>query len=401
MTRLCTARSLYLRQLELSMLYLSGIILAFFLSFILLTKKNKGSADYLLLAWLLVSGYHLLSFYMLFTGQMTEDPTLPSLGIPLPLAHGPFLYLYTRQQTSNRPFRTSALLHFAPVLLSYLLFLEFFLLGPAAKASVFASGGKGFELQLGINLYTLYASGIIYITLSFRQLLRYKKTIVQQFSNTGKINFNWLLFLILWILVIWIFVLVSSNDQLIFGAAALFILWIGYFGIKQVRVFSQPQSTQNQKATTGNPDFSTVEEPATAGAPGTVKYQKSALRVQESVQIHEKLRRHLEVEKPFTNPDLTLNDLAKSMGIPPYQLSQVINTHEQKSFYDLINEKRVQEFIRLLSAPGSRQYTLLSMAYDCGFNSKASFNRNFKKHSGHTPSHYQKLMLQQEQKVST
>ena len=98
----------------------------------------------------------------------------------------------------------------------------------------------------------------------------------------------------------------------------------------------------------------------------------------------------MDKEKPFTNPDLTLNELAKCLEVHPNYLSQVINSLEQKSFYDLINERRVEEFIKLTEEPQTQQYTLLSIAYDCGFNSKASFNRNFKKYTGLTPSEYLK-----------
>jgi len=108
------------------MLYLSGIIISLFLSLILITKRKKTSADFILLGWLLVLGFHLLAFYIVFSKQQMTFPTLVALGLPLPLVHGPFLYLYTYQQTSSRPFNRKQLLHFIPVLLSYLLFASFF-----------------------------------------------------------------------------------------------------------------------------------------------------------------------------------------------------------------------------------------------------------------------------------
>jgi AraC-like DNA-binding protein len=88
---------------------------------------------------------------------------------------------------------------------------------------------------------------------------------------------------------------------------------------------------------------------------------------------------HLMAEqKPFKNPDLTLNELAGMLEVHPNYMSQVINSKEKKSFYDLINEKRVEEFIKLISQPSNQQYTLLAISFDCGFNSKASFNRNLR-----------------------
>jgi DNA-binding MarR family transcriptional regulator len=70
--------------------------------------------------------------------------------------------------------------------------------------------------------------------------------------------------------------------------------------------------------------------------------------------IHERLKLLLVEEKPVTNPDLTPNDLAQSLDVHPNLLSQVINSMENKRFFYLINEKRVEEFIRLVSQPSGK-----------------------------------------------
>ena len=354
----------------------------------------------MLFAWLSVTGFHLLTFYLFYTNQASVFPAIIVLGFPLPLAHGPFLYLYTCLQTSAVPFLKKYWLHFLPLLLSYLLFLPFFLLPFQQKADVFRLKGQGFETQVLVNTYAIYASGIVYITLSLIRLLRYRKNLVNQFSNTDKINFNWLLYLIIWMVAIWIVILFVQEDKLIFGAAALFVLWLGYFGIKQVQLFHQSapppplapsvgttdiKSERWQKESSGPNNLLTLREPNNA------KYQKSTLSEKDASLIHERLKVLLAEQKPFTNPDLTLNELAKSLEIHPNHLSQVINSKENKSFYDLVNEKRIEEFIRLMAQPGQQQYTIMSVAYDCGFNSKASFNRNFKKYTGHTPTDYLKI----------
>ena len=379
------------------MLYLSGIIISFFLSLVLFAKRNKSQADYILLAWLIVLGFHLLTFYLFFTQQFHHTAIIV-LGLPLPLAHGPFLYLYTHQQTSSHRFNKFQLLHFVPVLLSYLLFLKFFILPTDQQIGVFTNHGQGFEIPLMINLYAIYISGIIYVTLSLARLVKYKRSLPDLFSNTEKINFNWLLYLILWIMLIWVIVLFVKEDKIIYGAASMFALWLGFFGIRQVQVFTHSELNppvqaieRQQFVAPHNNETPPVDLPPAIEDPGTIKYQKSTLSEEDIAEIHEKLQRLMVEQKPYKNPDLTLDELAKSLDVHPNYLSQVINSRERKTFYDLINEKRVDDFIKNITHPVSRQYTLLAIAYDCGFNSKASFNRNFKKYTGFTPSHYLKL----------
>jgi AraC-like DNA-binding protein len=375
------------------MLYLSAIVLSFFFSFLLVTKKNKTTADYILVTWLALIGFHLLGFYLLYSRQHTQFATVIGLGVPLPLAHGPMLYLYTLAQTSPGKFKVARLLHFLPLLLSYVLFASFFLLPHEQKVEVFTLKGKGFEWQSQINLYAIFLSGIIYTALSLRQLVAFRRELVNRFSNTEKISFNWLLYLIMWIVVIWLTIILLRDDRLIFGAAALFVLWLGYFGIKQVQVFVHPSVTI--PATSSEPARLFLQKndtvaAATSGTPAKVKYQRSSLSDENAALIHGRLLQLMEQEKPFMNAELTLEDLAASLKVHPNTLSQVINVKEQKNFYDLVNERRIEEFTRRVSLDAAQQYTFLGLAFECGFNSKASFNRNFKKYTGTTPSEYLK-----------
>lgn len=82
-----------------------------------------------------------------------------------------------------------------------------------------------------------------------------------------------------------------------------------------------------------------------------------------------------------------MSDLARQLDIHPNYISQVINSVEQKNFYDFINEHRVEEFKQLVSLSENQHFTLLALAFECGFNSKTSFNRNFKKAMGNDAFH--------------
>ncbi|MCT3953014.1 AraC family transcriptional regulator [Elizabethkingia anophelis] len=371
------------------MLYLAGIFLAFFFTFLLLTKRNKSIADTILACWLSIIGINLISHYLLITDQYLRYPSFTFSGFLLPITYGPFLYLYVRKQTYPRLLTLNQLFHFLPFIVCNFLFWSFYTASYEERVEIFKHEGREFQIQMFIRLYLIYLSGISYAILSFRYLYQYRKNIVKQFSNTDKINFNWLLYLILWISIIWVLVILTDQVNIIYGAVTIFIIWLGYFGIKQVHIFNQSNFVPINYFPASPESF--IKDESNILDINDKKYQKSGLTEDNIEDIHSRLTRLLDTEKPFVNPNLTLNELAKMLDVYANSLSQVINSKEEKNFYELINEKRISEFLGKISDPENKQYTLLAIAFECGFNSKTSFNRNFKKYTGLTPSEYQKL----------
>lgn len=93
----------------------------------------------------------------------------------------------------------------------------------------------------------------------------------------------------------------------------------------------------------------------------------------------------------FTDPDLSLKQLAADIDLHPNKLSWLLNNHFGKNFNDYINQYRIKEFQRLAVAPENKKITLLGLAYDSGFNSKTVFNTFFKKETGMTPKQWVKV----------
>lgn len=371
------------------MLYLVGIVLTFFLALLLAGKKGKTTADRILAAWLMVIGVHLLAYYAFATGKNLELPHLLGFELPLPLLHGPFLYLYTRSVTGHTI--RQGWWHFLPFLLMYVVFTEFFQLSPQEKIKVYEMKGLGFETVHRLNVWLIILSGIVYFSLSLFQLHRHNRNLPNQFSSTDKINLAWLRYLTFGIGFIWLSVM-FGNETTTFALAVGLVIFIGYFGINQVGIFTrQPAEAPSGKEspdplpTAAVPSVESPEE-----IPAKEKYQKSGLSAEAAEKIHRELRQVMETQKLFTNPELTLAELADVLQVHPNNLSQVINTCEQKSFYDYINLQRVDEFKRLANLPESQRFTLLGLAHNCGFNSKTSFNRNFKNATGLSPSDYLK-----------
>ncbi|MBS1529441.1 MAG: ABC transporter permease, partial [Bacteroidetes bacterium] len=107
------------------------------------------------------------------------------------------------------------------------------------------------------------------------------------------------------------------------------------------------------------------------------------------------LRHQMKVNKFYLDADLTLNALAKKLGISIHELSRIINTGLRKNFNDFVNEFRIQHVTRKMKDPAYDRLTLLGIAYDCGFNSKTTFHRAFKQFTGKSPAEY-KSDLQKE-----
>ncbi|MCB1200239.1 MAG: AraC family transcriptional regulator [Leptospiraceae bacterium] len=97
---------------------------------------------------------------------------------------------------------------------------------------------------------------------------------------------------------------------------------------------------------------------------------------------------YLQYEKPWLEEDFSLSELADEMGLSSHQISELLNQHLGKSFHVLINELRVKEAKKLILE--SSDDTLIDIAFRSGFNSKASFNRNFRKVAGITPKEFRK-----------
>lgn len=107
------------------------------------------------------------------------------------------------------------------------------------------------------------------------------------------------------------------------------------------------------------------------------------------------LKKLMEVEHMYTDCELTLEKMADRLGIQPADLTRMLNQELGTSFYTLVNSYRVKEVQRKLEAEDQRYYTLLAIAFECGFNSKSTFNRVFKEFTGFTPSNYRHSAIHQ------
>jgi AraC-like DNA-binding protein/uncharacterized membrane protein len=392
------------------MLYFIGIGINLFLILLLLSKKNKSLADKILLIWISTICLHLF-FYAATTILPKETyVNLFAIAPVMPMLHGPLLYLYTASMTNSIPSdRRIWLIHFLPAIVLFILMVPFLLLPAPQKMDVVDNLGKGFEFQRDLAKYSIIVSGVVYVVWLVFLLRQHKENIKQQFSYDERIKLDWLKYLVYGLGVIWLIIIAQainekSYDQYIFGTVVLIVFVIGYFGIRQGRIYMpsgvlfdekvQEKQVQNELSDTSEipQDISEESETLDIKEGGEVevkrKYAKSGLTKEGSLQLYMQLQELMEKEKVFVEPELTLVILAAKLSVHPNYLSQVINEKEGKNFYDYINNLRVEEFKRIVRLPENGKFTIMSLAYECGFNSKSSFNKNFKKVTGLSPSEF-------------
>jgi AraC-like DNA-binding protein len=363
-----------------------GIFLSFFLSLLLAAKKQKYLPDIILAIWLSIIGIHLTSYYLYSLDYWTKYPHLVGVTLPVPLLHGPMLFLYTLYSLRDeKSLRKVDYLHFAPALLAWLYMCRFYFFYSAQEKIMVDKGlVDDFAVFSVIALVAFIISGLVYPVLAYRWIEKYNRLINDNFSYDNRISLTWLKYCIYGTGLLYLTVAVVyffkdgigiefpfNADFIFYIMIVIFVISIGFFGIRHQNIFTEDSSEKKVQLVQSKLDG---------------EYKKSGLKPEVAEDVHQKLLDLMEAEKSYTNPKLTLSDLATSLNVSANHLSQIINQNEKMNFHDFVNKYRVEEFIQ--NASTNRNFSILAHALDAGFNSKSSFNNVFKKHKGITPSKY-------------
>ncbi|MEZ4991388.1 MAG: AraC family transcriptional regulator [Saprospiraceae bacterium] len=353
---------------------------------LLLTKKQRSTADYLLASWFLLILLAITTIYINYNG-LTGPQWLVELTDISVYLYGPILWFYTKALTDSRfQFGKQDTLHLLPFVVSacYVLYHLFFGIAIDEKAR---------EIILLSKMLLLPVYGIAVLG----HLRQHTRNITNYYSFTEKIILRWLRFLVWSFLIIWT---IAAVSQLLFAygqleipqyggqftnlALGLFVLAIGYFGIRQTTIFFPAHLIE---ASGGTPMVLTRKE---EGNDQQEKEEETGIDETEQLDRSQYLQllQFMETEKPFLDGQLTIFKLATQIEMPPHRISKLINSYGKVNFFDFVNRYRIEEIKDKIHQKVHRQQTLLAIALDCGFNSKASFNRAFKKWTGKTPREY-------------
>ena len=253
-----------------------------------------------------------------------------------------------------------------------------------------------------------FVSMVAYFLLSLRYYKLYKKLMLQVVSYADTVLFKWIknfLYAFLIMLLIRLLFFIASFFSF-FSAMQYIASWWEYFSFAIVTYYIaitgysnsietkvpfklnllsyQPSLLLNTASPFYNADL--IEEVEVINIE-TIQAEK-----QEDLNLIEawkpKIAQLLQNEKVYEDPELSLTQVAKQLKTNPSIISKVINQGFQLNFNDFINQYRIEAVKQKLKAGEQKTQTLLSIAYDCGFNSKATFNRAFKKSTGLSPKDY-------------
>lgn len=118
----------------------------------------------------------------------------------------------------------------------------------------------------------------------------------------------------------------------------------------------------------------------------TARQKPSSLLPDDAIHLKNKILDHIINNEPHKDHNITLGKFAGSISLTPHVVSRVINEQFSCNFNDLINSYRVEEAKKMLGDAAMKNFTVASIAYDCGFNTLSAFNAAFKKFTGLTPS---------------
>lgn len=380
-----------------------GIAQALFLAVLLRQRHWKLYANRFLTTLMAVYGIILLNLLLQDTGFHAHHPKLWLVLSGMPLLTGPLHYLYAQHLIHpERRFRGRDWLHAMPFVAYKLTEIPLLLGSDADMARILADFAPGTipEHFFWFNWVTV-VQGVWYMGVTLLLLLRHARGLEDVVSSAHHVRLTWLrnitlLALVAWVLFMTEYVLYLSGVGIadrfgisgIFGGVLVYVM--GYLGLSRSEVLEAPA------VVTSMTDLSAYRESADADTPtqhvsaeGTAAaYAKSGLDDARAQEIAAQLRATLEKEHVYRDSGLTLPTLAERLEVSAHNLSEAINTQFGMNFFDLVNGFRVREVQERLTDAGARQFTILGVAFDAGFNSKTSFNTIFKKHTGMTPSQY-------------
>ena len=354
-----------------------GVSQGLFLASSLQLFDNRNKAANGILSWLLLCA--VLMLFGRITAYRIPEDWVWRFGVLVDTTiflFGPLIYIYVRRLVfSESPKFRLSWFHYTPAVLHLGYYFWTLSIPLADFNTLYASG------NLNLMFFIVEAAGLLsfifYWTKTFLLVREYASQKEKQLSFHPKV-FQFLKFLLATLfvfIVLWLVSFLSTNFLrrpfayinyvTMWISTPLFIYVVGYYSLRQPEIFRIPFQKKS-------------------------KSEKDRLKPEEIQKLQKRLNFFMTEEKVFLQPELTLKALAEKLNTSSNNLSWLLNQVYQATFYDYINKYRIEEFVKKIENQEHEKHTLLALAMDVGFNSKATFNRAFKVVTGDTPSNYVK-----------
>ncbi|MBO0938627.1 helix-turn-helix transcriptional regulator [Fibrella sp. HMF5335] len=368
-----------------------------FLLLVWLRSPNQRSWAGRFLALLVAAACTLLFWMALHDARwLAYVPDLIGLGPAIPFLFGPLLFGYLKAVVGPTfRWRRVYWLHSLPYWLVLPGHIPFYAKPFAEKQAFVSDHYTHPHLDWWGQLPVVHF--VAYLPAVFSLINQHDTALKTYYSVTETLRLAWLRQLIialglcygLFYLTYAVQGLHPAGNLLTFAITGLVYL-IGYRQLRNPGLFNLREPTETLT--------DVPEVPGLLPKPPGKKYGKSELPADKSQAYAGQLETLMRQQQPYRNGQLTLPQLASKLSIAPHALSQVLNQTLNVTFYDYINGYRVDAVKQLLADARNQHLTLLALALDAGFESKAAFNNAFKKHTGLTPSQYRtQLRTGQEQ----
>ncbi len=352
----------------------------------LIFRKNNSFPNYLLAAIFSIPGLYILDNILINTNLIHSVPYffffVQILANLFPIAVYKYMHLLIGNTKKIKPYLVAA--STITILLSLLLTGYFGSLSPSEQTSYIDHLSTD-EYPISMDIYNVvfYICQMIYLIEIFLDIKKYRVLVKNNLSAIESVKLLFvrqfiLLMAILNFLLVLCYILLPANivDYGVLPVVMTIIyLFVIVFSIKNNAIFSHDSYealvAENKKIIDNTESKSSdwIKED---------KWDNTILVLEEMIKK----------DKVFKYNTLNLSTLSDMVEEQPYIVSQILNQHFKKSFFDFINEARVDEALILLKNFDSKTDTIENIAAEVGFNSRASFYRSFKKVTGRNPTDF-------------
>jgi AraC-like DNA-binding protein len=363
-----------------AILYAAAALQGLFVAGILFhTLKGNSRANKLLAILILAFSYTRFLAFVNLSEIYRDWPHLLATGAPLWFIFAPLYYFYVKALLAQPvQWNRFSVFHVLPALAVLFYKLPFYMMPGESKVNMMVAPDQSDVARLTMLFFSaLYGlQNLVYLRLCIKNLQRQKQNSNGAAMTAKPAYLSWLKFLFTLMILFAGFHLTvaalefSTNSDLVkmdylpMAFFTVMVYAIAYLAIQQPEKLF-PLKLRIRKA--------------------FLPYEADQIN---SRQIIRNLQRMMEAEKPYRNSNLKYSDLAAKLDISVRLLSRILNEELGQGFNDFINAYRVQEVKDHLLGKENSEHTLLAIALDAGFNSKTSFNRIFKNHTGMTPTEF-------------